>query len=66
MLPQMACIQLSFLLPESGVRVRITGTVMWTHTSGHGGIQFRQLEFEEQRKLEEWLDSKFPNSELLG
>jgi CheY-like chemotaxis protein len=65
-LPQTARIQLSFLLPENGVPVRVTGTVIWTHASGQGGIQFGQLEFEEQRKLEDWLDSKFPNSELLG
>jgi PilZ domain len=66
MLPQTACIQLSFLLPQSEVRVRITGTVIWTHALGRAGIQFGQLEFEEKRKLEDWLDSKFPNSELLG
>jgi hypothetical protein len=65
-LPQTARIQLSFLLPENEVRVRITGTVIWTHASGQGGIQFGQLEFDEQRKLEDWLDSKFPNYDLLG
>lgn len=60
MLPQAAEVELSFQLPSSQITVRLAGMVIWAHASGRAGIKFTQLDPEEQRKLEDWLDSLLP------
>jgi hypothetical protein len=65
MLPQTAEVELSFPLPSSQVTVRLAGVVIWAHASGRAGIKFTLLDPEEQRKLEDWLDSLLPGADTM-
>lgn len=65
MLPQTASIELDFVVPGTQLTVRVTGTVLWAHASGRGGIKFTHVDSEEQRKLEDWLDSMLPGPDVL-
>lgn len=65
MLPQAAEAELSVPLPSSQVTVRLAGMVIWAHASGRTGIKFTQLDPEEQRKLEDWLDSLLPGADTM-
>jgi response regulator RpfG family c-di-GMP phosphodiesterase len=60
MLPQTGRVHMSFVIPGEDVALRVAGTVIWAHASGRCGIKFNQLDSRAQRKLEGWLDSRFP------
>lgn len=59
MLPQSAMIELEFALGSSGTKVCLTGTVVWSHTSGRAGIKLRHVRRDDQLRLEDWVDAMF-------
>lgn len=59
MLPQSATVNLTFALPSSQINVRLSGIVVWSHASGRAGIQLTHVNREDQRRLEDWVDSMF-------
>ena len=61
MLPQHATIEIRFSLP-SGPVVEIMGTVIWAHTAGRAGIQFRNFNSSCRVPFRNWLDSMSPCS----
>ncbi|MGH9566344.1 MAG: PilZ domain-containing protein, partial [Candidatus Angelobacter sp.] len=65
MLPQTARIEVSFPVPQNNVEVQLAGDVLWARASGRGGVRFGQLGVEDQRRLDDWLDSMLPGSEML-
>jgi len=64
MLPQHSLIEAGFTLPETDLVVRTVGTVVWAHSSGRCGVRFGELDYNEQQKLENWLDGVLPGSPL--
>lgn len=59
-LPRGAMVNANVPLPESRDSVNISGTVVWSDTSGRAGVQFQHLSRFERRKLKETLDARFP------
>jgi hypothetical protein len=59
-LPRGAMVNANLPLPESRDSVNISGTVVWSDTSGRAGVQFQHLSRFERRKLKENLDARFP------
>jgi len=60
MLPQGATLQISFLLPESGDVMNVTGTVMWSRDNGQAGVNITNISPSHQKKLHAWIESKLP------
>jgi hypothetical protein len=65
MLPQNAGVAVSFSPPQRPFYLRLMGTVIWAHASGRAGVKFGPLKAEDQRNLEDWLDSLLPSSEIF-
>ncbi|MGH9571105.1 MAG: PilZ domain-containing protein [Candidatus Angelobacter sp.] len=65
MLPQTARVEVSFPIPQKNIEVQLAGDVLWARASGRGGIRFGQLGSEDLTRLEDWLDSMLPASEML-
>jgi PilZ domain len=63
MLPQHSKIEAVFPLPLLFETVHISGTVVWSHSSGRSGIKFMNVRPSEQRKLEDWADSLYSAKE---
>jgi hypothetical protein len=65
-LPTGTTIQVDFKLPKSEMHVQITGSVVWSHTSGRAGINIQHIAPEERQRLQHWLDSMpLPSSDFL-
>lgn len=58
MLPQNSIVRASFLLPGCDEQIHAAGNVMWTKAPGQAGIRFTHVPPSDQKKLEEWLESR--------
>ncbi|HWZ46000.1 MAG TPA: PilZ domain-containing protein [Candidatus Saccharimonadales bacterium] len=66
MLPPGATLQIDFMLPKCEVRIRVTGSVVWSHESGRAGVSIQRIPAEERYELQKWLDAMpSPESVLL-
>jgi len=59
MLPQSAIVELAFALPSSQINVCLSGIVVWSQASGRAGIMLTSVHRDDQRRLEDWVDSLF-------
>ena len=66
MLPQSATITLAFVLPSSQINICLSGTVVWAHASGRAGIKLMHIRRDDQRRLEDWVDSMFQTETISG
>jgi len=60
LLPPGATLKIDFMLPKSKVRVRLTGSVVWSHESGKAGVNIQCIPAEERQDLQKWLDAMPP------
>jgi hypothetical protein len=60
LLPQGATLQFSFLLPETGDLMNVTGAVMWSRDNGQSGVSITHISPTQQKKLHTWIDSRLP------
>ena len=60
MLPQGATLQLSFQLPDREETVQISGKIVWSCENGKAGVLFTHVLPADQKRLNEWIDSKLP------
>ncbi|HLY99493.1 MAG TPA: PilZ domain-containing protein [Candidatus Angelobacter sp.] len=60
MLPLGATMQLSFPMPETNESMNVSGTVIWACDNGRAGIRFNHIPASEQKKLNDWIESKLP------
>ena len=60
MLPQGATLQLSFQLPDLEETIQVSGKIMWSCENGKAGVRFTHVLPADQKRLNEWIDSKLP------
>jgi len=60
-LPPYCKVYFQFALPGNTSLVRLSGEVMWQHSSGRVGIRFAQVPRTSRRVLNDWLQANLPS-----
>ncbi|SRR5258707_2863448 len=61
-----AIVRVRFELPETQETVQLTGTVIWVRASGRTGLKFTNVAPEQQKLLNDWLDTRIPHGPAVS